>query len=125
MCLRFQFCTHQRVSILYFLKKSQIRCTLLYRLRALVDVNGVKYFSFKILQNCTMALHGHSLRVRGRVLFSLKKIRTCRMALHGQSLEILEIGEDDTYYLISKLCNSSGGCCMIGVCQDLPKKTAP
>ncbi len=30
MCLRFQFCTHQRVCILYFLKKSQIRCTLLY-----------------------------------------------------------------------------------------------
>ncbi len=29
MCLRFQFCTHQRVCILYFLKKSQIRCTLL------------------------------------------------------------------------------------------------
>ncbi len=28
MCLRFQFCTHQRVCILYFLKKSQIRCTL-------------------------------------------------------------------------------------------------
>jgi hypothetical protein len=30
MCLRFQFCTHQRVCILYFLKKSQIRCTLMY-----------------------------------------------------------------------------------------------
>jgi hypothetical protein len=29
MCLRFQFCTHQRVCILYFLKKSKIRCTLL------------------------------------------------------------------------------------------------
>ncbi len=29
MCLKFQFCTHQRVYILYFLKKSQIRCTLL------------------------------------------------------------------------------------------------
>ncbi len=29
MCLRFQFCTHQRVCILHFLKKSQIRCTLL------------------------------------------------------------------------------------------------
>ncbi len=28
MCLRFQFCTHQRVCILHFLKKSQIRCTL-------------------------------------------------------------------------------------------------
>jgi hypothetical protein len=28
MCLRFQFCTHQRVCILYFLKKSQICCTL-------------------------------------------------------------------------------------------------
>ncbi len=32
MCLRFQFCTHQRVCILYFLKKSQIRCTLAYSL---------------------------------------------------------------------------------------------
>jgi hypothetical protein len=30
MCLRFQFCTHQRVCILYFLKKSQIRCTLMH-----------------------------------------------------------------------------------------------
>jgi hypothetical protein len=30
MCLRFQFCTHHRVCILHFLKKSQIRCTLLY-----------------------------------------------------------------------------------------------
>jgi hypothetical protein len=30
MCLRFQFCTHQRVYILYFRKKSQIRCTLVY-----------------------------------------------------------------------------------------------
>ncbi len=30
MCLRFQFCTHQRVCILHFLKKSQIRCTLLH-----------------------------------------------------------------------------------------------
>jgi hypothetical protein len=30
MCLRFQFCTHQRVCILYFLKKSQIRCTLVW-----------------------------------------------------------------------------------------------
>ncbi len=29
MFLRFQFCTHQRVCILHFLKKSQIRCTLL------------------------------------------------------------------------------------------------
>jgi hypothetical protein len=29
MCLRFKFCTHQRVYILYFLKKSQIRCSLL------------------------------------------------------------------------------------------------
>jgi hypothetical protein len=29
MCIRFQFCTHQRVCILYFLKKSQIRCTLM------------------------------------------------------------------------------------------------
>jgi hypothetical protein len=29
MCLRFQFCTHQRVCILHFLKKSQIRCSLL------------------------------------------------------------------------------------------------
>ncbi len=32
MCLRFQFCTHQRVCILYFLKKSQIRCTLILTL---------------------------------------------------------------------------------------------
>jgi hypothetical protein len=31
MCPRFQFCTHQRVCVLHFLKKSQIRCTLLYR----------------------------------------------------------------------------------------------
>jgi hypothetical protein len=30
MCLRFQFCTHQRVCILQFQKKSQIRCTLMY-----------------------------------------------------------------------------------------------
>ena len=30
MCLRFQFCTHHRVCILHFLKKSHIRCTLLY-----------------------------------------------------------------------------------------------
>ncbi len=30
MCLRFQFSTHQRVCILNFSKKSQIRCTLLY-----------------------------------------------------------------------------------------------
>ncbi len=30
MCLRYQFCTHQRVCILHFLKKSQIRCTLMY-----------------------------------------------------------------------------------------------
>jgi hypothetical protein len=30
MCLRFQFCTHQRVCILHFLKKSQIRCTLMH-----------------------------------------------------------------------------------------------
>ncbi len=29
MCLRFQFCPHQRVCILHFLKKSQIRCTLM------------------------------------------------------------------------------------------------
>ncbi len=29
MCLRFQFCTHQRVCVLNFLKLSQIRCTLL------------------------------------------------------------------------------------------------
>ncbi len=29
MCLRFQFCTHHRVCILHFLKKRQIRCTLL------------------------------------------------------------------------------------------------
>jgi hypothetical protein len=28
MCLRFQFCKHQRVCVLQFLKKSQIRCTL-------------------------------------------------------------------------------------------------
>ncbi len=32
MCLRFQFCTHQRVCIVYFLKKGQIRCTLLHSL---------------------------------------------------------------------------------------------
>jgi hypothetical protein len=31
MCLRFQICTHQRVCILHFLKKNQIRCTLLDR----------------------------------------------------------------------------------------------
>jgi hypothetical protein len=30
MCLRFQFCTHQRVCLLHFLKESQIRCTLMY-----------------------------------------------------------------------------------------------
>jgi hypothetical protein len=30
MCLRLKFCTYQRVCIIYFLKKSQIRCTLLY-----------------------------------------------------------------------------------------------
>ncbi len=29
MCLRIQFCTHQRVCILHFLKKCQIRCTLM------------------------------------------------------------------------------------------------
>ncbi len=29
MCLRFQYCTHQRVCVLNFLKKSQIRCTLM------------------------------------------------------------------------------------------------
>ncbi len=32
MCLRYQFCTHQRVYILHFYKKSQIRCTLLHSL---------------------------------------------------------------------------------------------
>jgi hypothetical protein len=38
MCLRFQFCTHQRVCILHFLKKSQIRCTLVrVRLRGLIN----------------------------------------------------------------------------------------
>jgi hypothetical protein len=31
MCLRFKFCTHQRVCVLNFLKKSQIRCTLALR----------------------------------------------------------------------------------------------
>ncbi len=30
MCLRFHFLTHHRVCILHFLKKSQIRCTLLH-----------------------------------------------------------------------------------------------
>jgi hypothetical protein len=30
MCLRFKFGTHQRVCVLNFLKKSQIRCTLFY-----------------------------------------------------------------------------------------------
>jgi hypothetical protein len=29
MFLRFQFCTHQRVCIPHFIKKSQIRCTLM------------------------------------------------------------------------------------------------
>jgi len=33
MSLRFQFCTHQRVCILYFLKKSQIRCTLMHSVK--------------------------------------------------------------------------------------------
>jgi hypothetical protein len=49
----------------------------------------------------------------GAIIFSFRTVRNCRMALHGQSLEILEIGEDDAYYLISKLCNSSGGCCRL------------
>ncbi len=30
MCPRFQFCTHQRDCIIHYLKKSQIRCTLVY-----------------------------------------------------------------------------------------------
>jgi hypothetical protein len=30
MCLRFQFCTHQRVCVLNFLLKSEIRCTLFH-----------------------------------------------------------------------------------------------
>jgi hypothetical protein len=29
MCLRFKFCTHQKVCVLSFLYNSQIRCTLL------------------------------------------------------------------------------------------------
>ncbi len=56
MCLRFQFCTHQRVCILYFLKKSQIRCTLMWSwyLMAFLDVpNGTPrrnaYLSIKII----------------------------------------------------------------------------
>ncbi len=41
MCLRFQFCTHQRVCILHFLKKSQIRCTLL-------SIRGTKFLWWAI-----------------------------------------------------------------------------
>jgi hypothetical protein len=37
MCLRFQFSTHQRVCILYFLKKSQFRCTLMYIVQKRLD----------------------------------------------------------------------------------------
>jgi hypothetical protein len=40
------------------------------------------------------------------------------MALLGQSLEILEISEDDAYYVMSKLCNSSG-MVLLGHSQDL------
>ncbi len=43
MCLRFQFCTHQRVCILYFLKKSQIRCTLLGMLCLLQNTVMAKF----------------------------------------------------------------------------------
>jgi hypothetical protein len=45
------------------------------------------------------------------------------MALLGQSLEIMEISENDAYYLISKLCNFR--MVLHGHSQDLPKKTAP
>ncbi len=45
MCLRFQFCTHQRVCILYFLKKSQIRCTLRTNQYLRADKKIYKYLS--------------------------------------------------------------------------------
>ncbi len=48
MCLRFQFCTHQRVCILQFLKISQIRCNLMY-----IYVEGGTYPSrLKALRRC-------------------------------------------------------------------------
>jgi hypothetical protein len=47
MCLRFQFCTHQRVCILYFLKKSQIRCTLMYIVHSMYCTLGA--FNFQTL----------------------------------------------------------------------------
>ncbi len=43
MCLRFQFCTHQRVCILHFLKKSQIRCTLNSSLYTLLNTSPLTY----------------------------------------------------------------------------------
>jgi hypothetical protein len=49
MCLRFQFCTHQRVCIIYFLKKSQIHCTLVYTAHRLggVLLNTLKVCSVR------------------------------------------------------------------------------
>ncbi len=50
MCLRFQFCTHQRVCILHFLTKCQIRCTLF--------CNGVpRMLKFKLC--CCAAVSNH------------------------------------------------------------------
>ncbi len=73
MCLRFQFCTHQRVCALNFLKKSQIRCTLMY----IVQCNPGREEKIFIQATC-----------RNRTLLS-------------RSFVILRIGSSNLPYLIN------------------------
>jgi hypothetical protein len=72
MCLRFQFCTHQRVCVLYFLKKSQIRCTLIRRLPYVPkNINNLSFYLLSlhmlnkssVLLYVTYRVHGYRTNV--------------------------------------------------------------
>jgi hypothetical protein len=58
MCLRFQFCTHPRICVLHFLKKSQIRCTLINSyppLKSQEKIRSLVCFSSEIILSYILA----------------------------------------------------------------------
>jgi hypothetical protein len=99
MCLRFQFCTHQRVCVLNFLKKSQICCTLMCipvthicveMLPCLVAVLCVANKTCNRVGRQNPQKAAASVRVKVQLKYRHRRIQKYSQCLKGQCHEIVD-----------------------------------
>ncbi len=99
MCLRFQFCTHQRVCVLNFLKESQIRCNLMYipvthicieMLPCLLTVLCVANKTCNRVGRQNPQKAAASVRVKVQLKYRHRRIQKYSPCLKGQCHEIFD-----------------------------------